>query len=372
MKLILLAALAATVPAFASVTYVCDSSISGYNGNANLCNYLNGTVASYYNSTFTNANATIYIQFANNGGLGESTSGYLNLVSYSTYQSALETKSTDSAKTTVPGTEPSVYSGGDVELTSALAGALGITTAANSNPILGVDFRPTGSGGDAANGWAGAACSPAGDGSGTSTCFNGIVTLEDPADLATATGGQGYTFRGLDPSTSTLVTPQNYDFFSVVEHETDEVLGTASCISGNGTALVDGCGGTNASATDLFRYSATNTRVFNTLGGTQYFSADGGATDYEGNTYDNEANEGDWADFHQSCVFVQDTGGCPNGSQFDITTDGPGGTAGPEVALLNAIGFNLNTSTPEPATIGLIGASLVGLTFRLRRRSARK
>ena len=48
------------------IVYTCDPSVS-----TAICDYLNTTVAGYYNSTFTNANANIYIAFGTTG-LGES------------------------------------------------------------------------------------------------------------------------------------------------------------------------------------------------------------------------------------------------------------------------------------------------------------
>jgi len=358
-KLILLAALTASVPAFSNVSYTCDPSI-----NASICTYLNTTVAGYYNNTFTNANATIYIQFASNGGLGESDSGVGALVSYSTYQTQLEAESTDSAKTTVPATEPGLYSGGDVFLNNALANAIGF-----SFPD-GAAFLPTSSGGDAANGWVSSTpCSNPGDGaviSSSSGCFNGVITLNDPADLAAENDGNGYSFRGVAANTGT--SGNTYDFFSVVEHESDEILGTESCYyTTSAPSINDGCGGTNISTADLFRYSAANTRTINTVGGTAYFSADGGVTDLDGNMYDNQENGDDWADFSNVCEFVQDGIGCLD-SQFDITTDGPGGTPGPEIAILNAIGYNLQSATPEPATFGLLCASFLTLGIMRYRR----
>ena len=64
------------------VVYTCASNVA-----ASTCSYLNTTVAGYYNAIFTNANASIYVQYGATG-LGEST-GYLNLVPYSQYITAV-------------------------------------------------------------------------------------------------------------------------------------------------------------------------------------------------------------------------------------------------------------------------------------------
>jgi hypothetical protein len=375
--LIAVAALGAGLPVFGGITYTCDPSIN-LDAYANLCATLNGTagtaftggLAGLYNSTFTNANATIYIQFNNNGGLGESTPGFGADATYAQYQNQLQIKSTDPAKLTVPATEPGLYSGGGVFLTNALANALGFTG------VDGVEFNP---GGDAQNGWAGSSCTSPGDGAvvvaSPTACYNGILTLNTPA-LLDSQDNQGYTYRGLGGST-TSATGGNYDIYSIIEHETDEILGTSSCyFTTPGSAgppivpgsITDGCGGTNVSAADLFRYSAPNTRTINTVGGTAYFSANNGTTDYEGNQYDNLENGNDWADFSNNCTFVQDGFGCPNGQPFDITSDNNGTSgAGPEVAILNAVGYNLANPTPEPSTLGLLGVSLAALALGRKR-----
>jgi len=106
-------------------------------------------------------------------------------------------------------------------------------------------------------------------------------------------------------------------------------------------------------------------RTFDTVGASAYFSRNGGTTDYQNNTYDNQANGNDWADFSNSCTFVQDGVGCPNGATFDILADGPGGTVGPEVAILNAVDYNL--VVPEPGTLGLPFTALIVLAHRRRR-----
>ena len=66
----------------ASIVYTCDGSVA-----TSTCNYLNGTVAALYNNTFTDANASIYVQYGNTGLA--STSAFLNAVPYSDYVAAL-------------------------------------------------------------------------------------------------------------------------------------------------------------------------------------------------------------------------------------------------------------------------------------------
>lgn len=327
----------------AGISYTCAADINT-DGPASLCSSIGSVVGADYNSIFSNANASIYIQFANNGGLGESTTGFLNLVSYNSYLTALKADSSGDAIDTaaiasLPSTEPALYSGGSIELTSALEEALG----------LGAGVGTTSGG---------AACFTPGSGG----CYNGIITLNDPTDLALLTGGQGYWFG------SGTQTGSEYDIFSIIEHETDEVLGTSSCIDTGSGSLADGCAGsTNASAVDLFRYSA-GTRVFKSTTPGAYFSANGGVTQI-GPAYNTLANGEDYADFVTNCTSVQDATGCLGG-KLDISTDG-----GAEVKILDAVGYNLTPTssgpvTPEPNTLVLLGSGMVGIGFLVRRRRA--
>jgi PEP-CTERM motif len=356
-SIFLFLALGSTVSAFGGgVTFTCDPSIAA-DGPSGLCNSLNTSIASLYNNTFSNANANIYIEFSNNGGLADSTTGFFNLVTYSTFRSALRSESTDPAKSFVPVIEPGIFGGDEVGLTSAVAEALGIATVAGGGSVLGIT-----SGTNPADGSInGTSCTTyATTGSG---CYNGIIQVNIPTDLQSEFN-QGYTYRNLGGSTTG--TTNNYDFFSVVEHEADEILGTSSCIDttgNNNTSLQNP--GNCVSAVDMFRYTSAGTRTFDTAGTSGYFSDDGGVTDYEGNTYNDQANGEDWADFSQSCTFVQDAVGCLNQS-FDITSDGPGGTAGPEIAALSAVGFDL--ATPEPGTMGLLGIGLAAVGIVIYRR----
>jgi hypothetical protein len=325
------------------ITYTCDPTIDATM--AGTCAYLNTVVAGNYNSTFTNANSNIYIQMGITS-LGSSTSGFLNLIPYATYRADLAATARGNAVdatalASLPAMEPPLYSGGQIEVTSALGAALGI-----SNSDL---FGTTASG---------AICHP-----GTAGCYNGIITITTPANLSSATGGTQFLFwnqtGGSQPSNA-------YDFYTVVEHETDEVLGTSSCITTGGGVLADGCGTSNAAAVDLFRYSGSGSRVFISQTPGAYFSYDGGATNgAAGAAYNTLANGEDYADFATNCAHVQDATACL-GTAFDITDDG-----GAEINILDAVGYNTAVSaTPEPATMVLLGAGLAFLGVFSRRRPA--
>jgi PEP-CTERM motif len=322
----------ATFASASGVVYTCDPNID-----TGTCTTLNTTIAGIYGGAFTNANASIYIQYGNTG-LGQSTTGYLNLVTYSDYLAALTSHEGPggidaAALASLPAIEPGIFGGGDIEVTSALAAALGITTRDGGGAIVGTTA-------------AGAPCFTP----GTGGCYNGIITLATPAIVAGY--GQGYYYR------SGVQAPNEYDIYAVVQHETDEVLGTSSCIGTTGGVLSFGCGGTNAAAVDLFRYSGVGTPVFMS-NSAAYFSYDGGNTVV--GTYNTLSNGQDYADWNTNCQHVQDATACL-GQSLNI---------GSEIAVLDAIGFNQSNLTPsdvpEPATLGLFGSALA-LVIAYRKR----
>jgi hypothetical protein len=343
------------LPAFGNISYTCDPSVDATQ--AGTCAYLNSITAGLYNSTFSNANANIYITMGTTG-LGESQQ-YYNYMSYANYRSALITDSSgdavdNGATASLPSSEPGLYSGGQVEITGAIGQALCTAVGATQCATDGIT---SGVGGDLTGITStGASCHL-----GTAGCYNGLITVTTPANLSSETGGtQGLYWNqqgGSQPS-------NDYDFYSIVEHESDEILGTSSCISTGGASLADSCGGSDPSAVDLFRYNAGALVLKSTTTGA-YFSYNGGVSNgvANGAVYNTLSNGDDYADFAANCSNVQDATGCP-GADLDITTDG-----GAEKNILDAVGFNLaSTATPEPATFGLLGASLLALGFARARR----
>ncbi len=361
-KTFLLAAmltLSATL-ASAGISYTCDPNVL-----ASTCNYLNTTVAGLYGSTFTDANASVYIQYGTTGLA--STLSYDNAVPYSNYLAALQANPTKDAlqvsslASLSNATTP--YGNGNVGITIALAQALGISGDVLNGGLLGTTKT-------------GAACTP-----GASGCYNAVITVTDDVNTPLFYDDQGGT-EAID----------EYDFYATVEHETDEVLGTASCIgtqAPNGK-LADSCdffgGKGTPSAVDLYRYNSSGNLALNAsylgLAGAPagaYFSFNGGATNGAigtggtGKVYNTLANGDDYADFVSSSPncgtnqVVQDAEGCPGeDAGLNILNDGKG-----EINILNAVGFDLQpTSTPEPATIALVGIGLGGLVAYRRRRRA--
>jgi hypothetical protein len=191
---------------------------------------------------------------------------------------------------------------------------------------------------------------------GTAGCYDAMITITN-----------AFSSTPLYYRTGTI-TPDEYDFYSVVEHETDEVLGTASCIDTNG-ALTDGCGDDSPSAADLFRYLNGSRVLINATPGA-YFSYNGGLTNgANGAVYNTLPNGDDYGDFISGCPTsprVQDAVGCPGFAGLNITNDG-----GAEINILDAVGYNL-AAVPEPSFYLLVGAGLTGIVVvrRLRNRRA--
>ncbi len=287
-----------------TITYTCNANIS-----AAICNTLNTTIASLYSSAFTNAGASIYIQFGSTG-LGESLTA-TNTLSYSSFRNALianQAGSDDATAITksVPSTNP--YGSDVLSLTNANMRALGFSATFGVNP-------------------SNKSCAL---GAG---CYDGIITISSSEN----TGGNLY-FR---PAGGPAITGSQYDFYTVVEHETDEVLGTASCLLSCSSAIAPA---------DLFRYHSNGARSFaagdnntcSTSGsGNACFSIDGVDMLVQYNNVDNGDDFGDWVS-NCSAPLVQDAVGCPGVSDVDISPSA-------EIQVLDVVGFTLVGATGVPA-----------------------
>jgi len=158
----------------------------------------------------------------------------------------------------------------------------------------------------------------------------------------------------------------NYGLESVAEHETDEALG----IGGTGSTLT-GTGSLTGPVgdLDLYRYAAPGVRSYSNTSSTSplaYFSINGGATVL---SYFNQTAGADFADWLSNPIpagfspQVQDAFGQP----------GTNPTLGAnELAAFNAIGYDLQNTTPEPSSFALVGTALLGAGFLRRRIQARK
>jgi hypothetical protein len=321
---LVLAGLISCVPAGAAgISYTCAANLE-----TTTCNYLNTTIAGLYAGVFQNANASIYIQYGSTG-LGSSVQFY-NSTTYNNYLSALTTHEGDptdaGAVATLPTTEPSVFGGNNVYLTSALSQALGIPNALTFGDGITSSLQE---------------CLL-----GTTGCYNGVITVANNQPLYYRVGNQA---------------SNQYDIYAVIEHETDEILGTPSCITTIGGQPDTACNG-GPSPADLFRYSSAGVRSFISQGnGTSaYFSINGGVTNIA--SYNNSPNGGDYGDWSTTCAHVQDAYGCP-GLSMDITNDGR-----VEISVLSAVGYNQVASTPEPGTIGMLALGVLAFTGYQRRR----
>jgi hypothetical protein len=321
------------------IVYTCDPSVP-----AATCTYLNTTVAGYYNSVFTNANANIYIEFGDTG-LGES-EGFINLVHYTPYVTALTNNTgkssiQTSALSAINTYANPVYASQNVmSVTVALGSTLGFTG------LAGINSAETES------------CTPYASG-----CYNEVITVANAAQQAA--GGFTFYYDNLGGTEG----PDQYDFYGVVMHETDEVLGTSSCISTDSSTLEDDCDGPDPgsngipSAVDLDRWDDPGELAVDTNPSTaagQYFSYNGGV-DYgaygfagEPKVYNTLSNGQDFADYLSSTpdcgtnIAVQDAVGCPGEDQgLTVLDDGQS-----EFVILNAIGFNIPEASMTSPTPG--------------------
>jgi len=283
------AAQAAAAAAGSGIIYTCDPSIEALSATA--CNTLNTTIAGIYKSAFNNANASIYIKVGSPGVYGNSGWSF-NWFGYSDFQNALTASAADANDATaiadsVPPANP--YPSSSVGIVSALQRALGLS----STPCLA-----------------------------TSACYEGTITMGYSTQ---------YYFRTGE------ISGDQFDFFTLVEHETDEILGTPSC------AL--GCGYSDTVfPPDFFRYHSDGTRSFapgtndtcSTSDSTNAcFSLDGVSMLQQ---YNNVSGGGDAGDWVTNCGTprVQDVAICSGTAGVDISPSA-------EILVLDVVGYTLRT-----------------------------
>jgi len=291
------------------IVYTCDPTVTAVQ--ANVCTTLNTTIAGLYSRAFTNANASIYVTLGMTNAVELSNNDYtVNNKTYSTFRTALiaaESDANDMLAVTdsVPAANPyPAYP--EVILTNANARALGFAVTSGTLANLS------------------GSCPL-----GTANCYDGVITISNAVP---------FYFR-----TGPAITSGQYDFFTIVEHGTDEILGTASC------AFPGTC--TGLAPADYFRYHSNGTRAHPLSGsaGTNdpcssvsssmnaCFSLDGMHMLQQYNNLDTSLDAGDWTN---GCAnpLVQDTTPCAGIASVDISPAA-------EILVLDVVGYTLNTST---------------------------
>jgi len=167
------------------IVYVCDPSVASAT-----CTYLNTVTAGHYNSTFTNANANIYVEYVT-GINAPTVAGSLaanNYVTYAQYVQALtnnldQSPLQSSALMALDTYDVAPYGSSNVVLTSALGAALGFS----GTGLSGIDAT-------------GHACNI-----GDAGCYDGLIEVNGaPAGFALYYDNLG----GAEPSNA-------YDFYAL-------------------------------------------------------------------------------------------------------------------------------------------------------------
>ncbi len=152
-----------------------------------------------------------------------------------------------------------------------------------------------------------------------------------------------------------------YSLEAVVSHEIDEVLG----IGGQGSMLNNVVGGYTAAngavgTTDLFRYSAYNTRSYTTAAGADpYFSIDSGATnlDYFNQSAIPNTDYGDWG----NGITGSGSGNTPPQVQDAFGAPGIAPSLGrSEMTALDVVGWNLTAQGAALEQVNIGRATWIG------------
>ena len=280
------------------IVYTCDPVID-----VSVCNTLNTTIAAIYAATFTNVAASIYVEYGVTS-LGQS-QFLVNSVAWPTLRDALRKAAAGpddavAVATNVLDDNP-VISGASVRLTGPLYRALGLGSATTVIPGVRADST---------------SCPVAGN----PDCYNGIITISQSfQDL-----GRLYYRDGIIGRTQ-------YDFYSVAEHETNEVLGVPSCLFSCNNRIFPA---------DLFRYQSNGDRSVaagNNITcslpatGNACFSLDGVQMLQQFNNLNNGEDAGDWI---PSCpgLLVQNAAACQGIANVDISPKA-------EIVMLDVIGY---------------------------------
>ena len=182
-------------------------------------------------------------------------------------------------------------------------------------------------------------------------------SIASPPDDASIAFNSQYAFD-YDPTNG--IDPDKIDFVGVATHEIGHALGFFSSVdfrdynTGLSEDIVNGW----PSVLDLYRYSAAGTMDW-TVGGTPYFSLDGGATDLArfstGKNHGNGRQASHWIDGEG--VGIMD----PTASSGELLA-----ISAMDIRAMDAVGWNLDT--PEPAGFLLAGSGLLGVILLGRRR----